>query len=40
MNLKSALVRDYVVGQLVVFKPYMDVLDAEKIEALVNYYAG
>ena len=28
MNLKSALVRDYMAGQLVAFKPDMDVLDA------------
>jgi CBS domain-containing protein len=28
MNLKSALVRDYMAGQLVTFKPDMDVLDA------------
>lgn len=28
MNLKSALVRDYMAGRLVTFKPDMDVLDA------------
>jgi len=28
MNLKSALVRDYMAGRLVTFKPEMDVLDA------------
>ncbi len=40
MNLKSALVRDNMAGQLVVFKTDMDVLDGEKIEALLNYYAS
>ena len=35
MNLKSCLVRDYMVGQLVTFKPDMDVLDA--IHELVQH---
>ena len=35
MNLKSCLVRDYMAGSLVSFKPEMDVLDA--IHALVRH---
>jgi len=35
MNLKSALVRDYMAGRLVTFKPDMDVLDA--LHELVKY---
>ncbi len=35
MNLKSCLVRDYMAGSLVTFKPEMDVLDA--IHALVRH---
>ncbi len=39
MNLKSALVRDYMAGRLVTFKPDMDVLDAIH-ELLHNRIAG
>jgi CBS domain-containing protein len=39
MNLKSALVRDYMAGRLVAFKPEMDVLDAIQ-ELLQNRIAG
>ena len=39
MNLKSALVRDYMAGRLVTFKPEMDVLDAIH-ELLHNRIAG
>jgi len=39
MNLKSALVRDYMAGRLVAFKPEMDVLDAIH-ELLQNRIAG
>ncbi len=35
MNLKSCLVRDYMAGRLVTFKPDMDVLDA--IQELVQH---
>ena len=35
MNLKSCLVRDYMAGRLVTFKPDMDVLDA--IQELVKH---
>lgn len=35
MSLKSCLVRDYMAGQLVTFKPDTDVMDA--IHALVNH---
>ena len=35
MNLKSCLVRDYMAGSLVTFKPDMDVLDA--IQTLVRH---
>ncbi len=35
MNLKSCLVRDYMAGSLVTFKPDMDVMDA--IHALVRH---
>ena len=39
MNLKSALVRDYMAGRLVTFKPDMDVLDALH-ELVENRIAG
>lgn len=39
MNPKSALVRDYMAGRLVTFKPDMDVLDAIQ-ELLHNRIAG
>ena len=39
MNLKSALVRDYMAGRLVTFKPDMDVLDALH-ELVKNRIAG
>jgi len=39
MNVKSALVRDYMAGRLVTFKPDMDVLDAIH-ELLQNRIAG
>lgn len=39
MNLKSALVRDYMAGRLVTFKPDMDVLDA-LYELVQNRIAG
>jgi len=39
MNLKSALVRDYMAGRLVTFKPDMDVLDALH-ELVQNRIAG
>ena len=39
MNLKSALVRDYMAGRLVTFKPDTDVLDAIQ-ELLHNRIAG
>jgi CBS domain-containing protein len=39
MNLKSALVRDYMAGRLITFKPDMDVLDA-LYELVQNRIAG
>ena len=39
MNLKSALVRDYMAGRVVSFKPDMDVLDAIH-ELVQNRIAG
>ena len=39
MNLKSALVRDYMAGRLITFKPDMDVLDALH-ELVKNRIAG
>lgn len=39
MNLKSCLVRDYMAGRLVTFKPEMDVLDALQ-ELVMHRIAG